>query len=256
MIHKQPEKVVVRCLVFLASPREIDLPSETHSPGDPKIVSTSKNDSDHSYDCVYFVDGGIRHQNASEKIWRTVFKTSSFPQNIFWIGDRDSAETACELALFDEDQVMMLPQDKSFSDFAGALDRISQRTSEVHAMQSLEMHVFGGLGGRLDHQWANLSEASLFVSRIALVHQCHVKIFFEKDVAVFMGEMSFSSENIWSVFKVNSSLDFSSHFEIINATYSGQIILQRPSHGLSNSCIDGESCTLISRSEPLLLFFN
>lgn len=63
-----------------------------------------------------------------------------------FVGDGDSA-TAVPEGL----DAVVYPTDKTFSDFAGALGEASRRGAGVGV-------VAGALGGRLDHEWANILE--------------------------------------------------------------------------------------------------
>jgi len=64
-----------------------------------------------------------------------------------YVGDGDSAETAPP----DGVTSIPYPTDKDFSDLCGALRETSRRDVQV-------VGVAGMLGGRLDHEWANLFE--------------------------------------------------------------------------------------------------
>jgi len=55
---------------------------------------------------------------------------------------------------------IVFPRDKSFSDLSGALDELRRREVSMVA-------VAGMLGGRLDHEWANLLELAAHARRFA-----------------------------------------------------------------------------------------
>ncbi|HKQ63341.1 MAG TPA: thiamine diphosphokinase [Candidatus Polarisedimenticolaceae bacterium] len=80
------------------------------------------------------VDGGLR----------TCQATGRRPD--LFVGDGDSARQVPESM-----PAVRFPQDKDFSDLAGALPELRKRLVQV-------VVVAGLLGGRLDHEWANLFE--------------------------------------------------------------------------------------------------
>jgi thiamine pyrophosphokinase len=80
------------------------------------------------------VDGGLRTCRASKR------------RPDLFVGDVDSARRVPRGL-----PAVVYPRDKSFSDLAGALSELRARKVQV-------VTVAGLLGGRLDHEWANLLE--------------------------------------------------------------------------------------------------
>lgn len=80
------------------------------------------------------VDGGIK----------TCRRTGRRPD--LYVGDGDSAKRIPETM-----PKVRFPVDKDFSDLSGALEQLKERKVQV-------VTVAGMLGGRLDHEWANLME--------------------------------------------------------------------------------------------------
>lgn len=91
------------------------------------------------------VDGGLRACRAARR-------TADL-----WVGDGDSVSR-----LPADLPSVVFPRDKDFSDFAGALDQLLRRRVRV-------VVVAGLLGGRLDHEWANLLEAGRRAKRFAAI---------------------------------------------------------------------------------------
>lgn len=89
------------------------------------------------------VDGGI-------DTWRAIRRRPEL-----FVGDLDSASTPPRGI-----PSRIYPVEKDFSDFSGALDEASQRGATVVVIAGL-------LGGRLDHEWANLLEVGTAAPRFA-----------------------------------------------------------------------------------------
>jgi len=89
------------------------------------------------------VDGGI-------DTWRAIRRRPDL-----FVGDLDSARQAPRGI-----PSRIYPVDKSFSDFSGALDEAWKHHARVVVIAGL-------LGGRLDHEWANLLEVGAAAPRFA-----------------------------------------------------------------------------------------
>ena len=83
---------------------------------------------------VVAVDGGLRACRAAGM------------QPDLFVGDGDSSR-----GIPSDIPSVVYPPDKAFSDLAGALDEVARRGAQV-------VVVAGLVGGRLDHEWANLHE--------------------------------------------------------------------------------------------------
>jgi thiamine pyrophosphokinase len=91
------------------------------------------------------VDGGLRTCRAARR------------RPDVYVGDRDSIRTV-PTGL----PAVVFPREKDFSDFYGALGEMRRRRVQV-------LVVAGLLGGRLDHEWSNVLEASRATSWFAAV---------------------------------------------------------------------------------------
>jgi thiamine pyrophosphokinase len=91
------------------------------------------------------VDGGLRTCRAARR------------RPDLFVGDADSAGRRPRAV-----PAVLYPADKDFSDFAGALIEVERRAVRV-------VVVAGLLGGRLDHEWANLEEAAAHAASFAAI---------------------------------------------------------------------------------------
>jgi thiamine pyrophosphokinase len=91
------------------------------------------------------VDGGLRS-----------CRTARRRPDLF-VGDADSARVVPRGMTS-----VVFPRDKDFSDLAGALVEVRRRRAQV-------VVVAGLLGGRIDHEWANLQEIAAHASGFAAV---------------------------------------------------------------------------------------
>jgi thiamine pyrophosphokinase len=80
------------------------------------------------------------------------------------VGDGDSIDVAVPEGL----PAVPYPADKDFSDLCGALREASRREIQV-------VGVAGMLGGRLDHEWANLFELTNWAGSFAAILSCGVR---------------------------------------------------------------------------------
>ena len=103
-----------------------------------------------------------------------------------FVGDVDSTRLPT-----DGIPTVIFERDKGFSDLAGALEEITQRGVQL-------VTVAGLLGGRLDHEWANLQELGSHASHIASLlaptkrglvlitrHGCRLATVPDRNVSVF-----------------------------------------------------------------------
>ncbi len=120
--------------------------------------------------------------------------------------------------------VQSFPAEKSFSDFGSILDHIStsQSTNEPFFIE-----IYGGLGNARDHEYANIQEASKFLNS---VNNGGIIVFQNSLILSTLDfEITQSTTKHFSIFT-----DKKCAFTLHNALYSGNIVLTRPSHGLSN----------------------
>ncbi len=180
---------------------------------------------------LYFVDGGFRH---FKKKWQDLklekLKTGleQIPR-IHWIGDADSMDSELHEFLHDNPSsgnVIKTTFDpiKDFSDFAAALDHIHYNCKG----QRVFLEIFNGLGGRRDHEFINILEANRFAQQ----HQCACTIVFHPSVVVTNTpvDLHLARNSLFSI------ITFGKPAQVLieGALYEGDILLQRPSHGLSN----------------------
>lgn len=163
-------------------------------------------------DILYVGDGGCRH----------ISKIQIAPK-IEWWGDFDSSEDApLQSAQWEKH---MLPKDKDLSDFGAILDRILET---VDLGQPLFLEVWGILGGRQDHECINLEELKAFLAKVdSAVAVCHPDIVMIRKATLEVDMPKESGFSIWSHTGQGA-------VSIRGALYSGNLRLQRPSHGLSN----------------------
>lgn len=164
-----------------------------------------------------FVDGGINHQ-------------LSLTGPIISIGDNDSNNTSSELDI-------ILPKEKDISDLVAALDLLPESIEEAS--------LYGFLGGRKDHEFANFIEIASYLEK-----QSQLTIDFNgKIISYSKGEYNFNHQGHFSVFS------FSNHdlklFGDCKYQIDGQI---KPlsSHGLSNLAFG--NCSLELELGSILIF--
>ena len=166
---------------------------------------------------VIFVDGGAKCRRGNEGIT---------------VGDGDSSARH-----MDE----KLNPDKDLSDLAHTLDAIEDYFDELHT--------YGFLGGRKDHELINLAEIQSLLRKRTdpLKVKCNEEI-----VAVSKGEWTFTIEGIFSLFL----------FEAGNLTLTGACkypiggknpLHSLTSHGLSN---EGNGEIVLICSGPVFIFLN
>lgn len=173
---------------------------------------------------LYVVDGGLNY----------VLKNKINFNKLIWVGDRDSLNSN-SMKLIKRKSLLLsnnfieiteynLNKDKNYSDFAKLLDIILLESKENQVF----LEIFYGLGGRKDHEISNILEVERFISLLPEGGICY----FHGGVIIssVSFEMSKTNKMKFSVFGKNEICNV----KILGAEYSGQILLERPSHGLSN----------------------
>ncbi len=176
---------------------------------------------------LYAADGGLNH----------VLKNKIKYQKIIWVGDYDSLNNVAKKCLDKHSlskkncpnhepfiEEISLKKIKDYSDFAILLDKILFESNETQIF----LEIFYGLGGRKDHEIANILEAERFISLLPQGGICY----FHGGVIISSLELEMRKAN-----KMNFSVFCKKNIcevEITGAKYSGHFLLERPSHGLSN----------------------
>ncbi|APJ03152.1 hypothetical protein [Silvanigrella aquatica] len=194
---------------------------------------------------LFAADGGLNY----------IIKNKIRYPKLIWVGDADSLNPTATKYLEKklesnrnsnlnlknpEIHILSLKKNKNYSDFAALLDHILQNSSD----EKVFLEIFCGLGGRRDHENANILEAERFLTLLPNGGICY-----------FHGGLILSSIE-FEVLKIKN-MSFSlfckkemAEVEIIGALYSGKFNLERPSHGLSNSA--SNSRILIRPSSSLI----
>lgn len=167
-----------------------------------------------------YVDGGAR------------FKISNYAPAIV-VGDGDS---------FCGPHDELLPQEKDFSDLAFVLRQLPAHLSHLK--------LFGFLGGRRDHELANLGEVHRFLKQRQLLSKVE---FFEGDerriLAVGAGTLKVELNGIFSIFTLERAriqMTGACHFTLENPTELSPL----SSHGLSNK---GHGSVTLSCDAPCFI---
>lgn len=170
---------------------------------------------------TFVADGGIRHL-AQKKI-------SYFYANkkIIWFGDEDSLTQSSHRYLkkntFIEKQT--LSREKDVSDLGAILDFIGT----LQWSEPVFIEIYGGLGGRRDHEIANIEEIRNFLFSLP-----------QGGTALFHGGILLSGVPLkilrtgYSYFSIFAN---TGSVEVSGAKYSGHFHLKRASHGLSNESL-------------------
>lgn len=196
---------------------------------------------------IFIADGGLNH-----------FLRNKISSNkIIWAGDYDSL-TEKSKKFLDKNSVrnnmgqereliveeISLQKNKDYNDFSFLLEIIKKKSKNI----PIFIEIFFGLGGRKDHELANIFEAKRFVKNHAPGGICY-----------FHGGVIISSVNFevicankltFSIFSDEDNVPIS----IKGAKYSGNITLERPSHGLSNSA-KGSRIFIKPNSSTILFYF-
>ncbi|KAB8031847.1 hypothetical protein [Fluviispira multicolorata] len=179
------------------------------------------------FDTLYVADGALNH----------ILRNKISYQKIIWAGDSDSLDNKAKKYLDNSSlnnknqnsksyplEKILLVKNKDFNDFSVLLDRILKETTDHQVF----LEIFYGLGGRRDHEVANILEAERFICQLPFGGIC----FFHGGVVISSLEFEIFKANkmLFSTFirGTNGSL------EILGAEYNGHFSLERPSHGLSN----------------------
>ncbi|WP_222435668.1 hypothetical protein [Fluviispira vulneris] len=182
------------------------------------------------FDTLYAADGGLNH----------ILQNKVSYQNIIWSGDSDSLNNKSKKYLDNSSlsynnqkskssplEKILLVKNKNFNDFSVLLDRILKEATDHQVF----LEVFYGLGGRRDHEVANILEAERFICQLPLGGICY----FHGGVIISSVEFEILKANkmLFSVFIRGTR----GSLEISGAEFNGHFLLERPSHGLSNKAL-------------------
>lgn len=160
---------------------------------------------------VYVADGGYRH----------LLQYPVPASRVVWLGDFDSSTPPADCP----HEVLRFSCQKDFSDFGAILDLIGSSMDQ----NAVWLNVVGGLGGRRDHERINVQEAEHFArQRPALI------VFQAGLVVASVGFRLDTSNGERIGFSLMSPGTYPLSVRVTGAEYSGEIVLTRPSHGLSN----------------------
>lgn len=196
---------------------------------------------------IFIADGGLNH----------FLKNKIKCKKIFWAGDHDSLlqkskrfldKTSIRNKIPQERDLIIekisLQQKKNYNDFSILLEQIKN----ISAHNPLFVEIFFGLGGRKDHELANILEAQRFIKN----HPAGGLCYFHGGVIVSSMNFELNNTNnlIFSIFSDNSR----DPIFIEGAEYSGRINLERPSHGLSNKA-KGSKIFIQPHNSTILFYF-
>ena len=128
----------------------VDLQRATAFAKNVHTLPRSRRDRVPSYGSLYAVDGGAA----------VCAQLGLRPDRV--AGDMDSLPAAARRQLMLQNNVVVFPRSKSFSDFRGALEDQCAAVAGIRRSASLGV-VAGLLGGELEHEWANVLEAADFL---------------------------------------------------------------------------------------------
>jgi len=147
---------------------------------------------------------------------------------INWFGDQDSLTDPD--ALYDS-RIQKIRtrylQKKDFSDFGGFLDDLFLR-----AKGPLFLEIFGGLGGRKDHEIIGLLECARKMETYPFPCIC----VFQNTVILSSCPFTVDLEKDQLFSLVAPTQETAGPISITGARHAGDVVLSRPSHGLSNVC--------------------
>ncbi len=196
---------------------------------------------------IFIADGGLNH----------FLKNKITSKKIFWAGDYDSLiekskkfldKNSMRNKMKAEKEIIIeeisLQKNKNYNDFSVLLDQISKRSTN----NSVYLEVFFGLGGRKDHELANILEAQRFIKN----HSAGGICYFHEGVIIssINFEVNNASNIRFSIFSDDNKVPIT----IRGAQYSGSIVLERPSHGLSNVA-KGSRIFIQPHSSTILFYF-
>jgi thiamine pyrophosphokinase len=195
---------------------------------------------------LYAADGGLNQ----------ILKNKISYQNIIWVGDYDSLNNAAKKHLDKHSlsnknytpkgpfiEEISLGKIKDFSDFALLLDNILYESKETQVF----LEIFYGLGGRKDHEIANILEVERFISLLPKGGICY----FHGGIIISSLDLEIRKAN-----KINFSVFCKKNpceVEITGGEYSGNFFLERPSHGLSNKA--KESRVFFKTKNSIILIY-
>lgn len=183
-------------------------------------------------DRLIVVDGGL---HAAQRNPATIYAA----REVWFVGDSDSVDRT-QLAELEKNVILKrfdLPTDKDVSDFGAALDALQELQQTPHILE-----IFNALGDRRDHELINLFEIERYVSA------CHAPVIVLCEPQIIFSNISFKVDNrngsLFSILKSTTQ-----KLEINGAQYDGRVVLNRPSHGLSNKVITSKlSVTMPSQT--------
>ncbi len=168
---------------------------------------------------LFAADGGLNH----------LLDLNVTMSNLTWAGDADSYNQYSQHFLENPTpfpkRIIKLNPVKDFSDLAAILDIIVTE----HQQECLFIEIYGGLGGRRDHEVSNIAE----VKRALMLLSKGAVAYFHGGVVITSLALKFSE----SSYKLFSIFD-NKPVEITGCQYSGYFTLERPSHGLSNKVVE------------------
>ncbi|WGL59147.1 hypothetical protein QEJ31_11505 [Pigmentibacter sp. JX0631] len=196
---------------------------------------------------IYIADGGLNH----------FLRNKISCNKIIWAGDYDSL-TEKSKKFLDKNSVrnnmkqereliveeISLQKNKDYNDFSFLLELIKKKSKNI----PIFIEIFFGLGGRKDHEIANIFEAKRFIKNHVPGGICY----FHEGVIISSVnfEVICANKLTFSIFSDEDNASIS----IKGAKYSGNIILERPSHGLSNST-KGSRILIKPNSSTVLFYF-
>jgi thiamine pyrophosphokinase len=188
------------------------------------------------------VDGGARH--VTNRDWKN--------ESVFFIGDGDSIPEnllqKIETSLKQRNRelsIKRLPKEKSLSDLAAALDHIETLPLSENPICA---HFQGCKGGRFDHEMTTYLEIVRWVQN----RKQETVATFEHGIITNCSTRANLPQN--SVFSLLSPQQ-KSHITVNGALYSGNIELERPTHGISNVALQ-KMVTIIPHHTTVALFWN
>jgi Thiamin pyrophosphokinase, catalytic domain len=127
----------------------------------------------------------------------------------------------------------ILPTDKNLSDFGAALDWIADRQGNLNEVFIVE--IWEELGSRLDHFHINTQEIQSFCSKHpqVVVHRILQQQIWTSRSIQLMLPVDTQWISVWSIHDIPFEINIQG-----DVLYKGVYILQRPSHGLSNKCLN------------------
>lgn len=205
---------------------------------------------------VYIADAGLEsflpwYDSSSESVRQRIGQ-------IVWCGDGDSLGKSggellahCAGRFAGRWREHRYNTEKDFSD-CGAITSLLEYDvrHSAAALETIWIEIHGALGGRLDHQMANLFEWSVSLMRMGLPGAC-----------VLGPENILTLETVVGAFKkgdrfsvIGMSVSQTARVHITGAQYSGEFELRQASHGVSNSATESQvEIAPLMATAPLLV---